>query len=291
MAGLAMIVGLGGSALFVAGQETATAVVPAVQIRPNHSLGLASTSARPPAPATSPAPCWASGNWSGYALSQTSPSGLPCVPASGNTYTSVTGTWTVPAVTGSRTTSSYSAAWAGIDGFTNSNLIQAGTEQDYTRGTAHYAAWWEILPAPETVIPSITVLPGDSMTVSIAQVSGSQWSITVTDNGQPGHAAQPAFTTTQTYSGAGTSAEWIMEAPQVNGRVATLAHYGSTVFDHGTANAVSPRLAAGTGGELVQGSFFRSQVLSVPSGPDTGAPAGDGFAVAYGSVAPPAPTS
>jgi hypothetical protein len=291
MAGVALVVGLGGSTLFVAGQQTATAVAPVVQMRPNHSLGQASTSARPSASTPSSAPCWASGNWSGYAVSQTTPPGLPCVPASGNTYTSVTGTWTVPTVTGSRTTSSYSAAWAGIDGFTNSNLIQAGTEQDYVRGSAHYAAWWEILPAPETVIPSISVLPGDSITVSISKISGSQWSIAVTDNGKPGHAAQPAFTTTQMYSGAGTSAEWIMEAPQVNGRVATLAHYGSSIFDQGTADAVSPGLAAGTGGELVQGSFFRSQVVSVPSGPDTGAPAGDGFAVAYGSVVPPAPNS
>jgi hypothetical protein len=187
--------------------------------------------------------------------------------------------------------SSFSAAWAGIDGFTNSNLIQAGTEQDYIGGSAHYSAWWEILPAPETVIPSITVLPGDSITVSIVKTSGSQWSIKLTDNGKAGHAAQPSFTTTQNYSGPGTSAEWILEAPQVNGHIATMAQYGSTAFDLGTADATSPSLRAGTGGELVQGNSWRSQVVSVPSGPDTGTPAGDGFAVAYGSVVPPAPSS
>jgi hypothetical protein len=258
---------------------------------PSHLLGTASTKARSSTTAGTSSPCWASSNWSGYAVSQTSPSGLSCVPASGQTYTSVTGKWTVPTVTGSRRSSSYSAAWAGIDGFTNSNLIQAGTEQDYTGGSAHYSAWWEILPAPETVIPSITVMPGDSITVSIAKVSSSQWSITLTDNGKTGHPAQPSFTTTQTYSGAGTSAEWVFEAPQVNGRIATLAQYGSTTFDLGTANALNPGLIAGTGGEMVQGSSFRAQVVSIPSAPDTGAPPGDGFATAYGSQAPPAPTS
>ena len=35
---------------------------------------------------------------------------------------------------------------------------------DYYSGSAHYAAWWEILPAAETSITSITVHPGDHMT-------------------------------------------------------------------------------------------------------------------------------
>jgi len=205
-------------------------------------------------------------------------------------------------VTGSSRSSSYSAAWAGIDGFTNSNLIQAGTEHDYTGGKAHYSAWWEILPAPETVIPLISVLPGDSITVSITKeasaitsptmCSAGQWLITLTDSGSGTHAAQSEFATCQSYSGPGTSAEWIFEAPQVNGRIATLAQYGSTIFDLGKANGLNPGLVAGTGGEMAQGSFFRSQVVSVPSGPDTGTPSpGDGFAVAYGSSAPTAPTS
>ena len=90
---------------------------------------------------------WASSNWSGYA-------------ATGTTYSSVTAKWIVPAVTASRK-ATYSSDWVGIDGFNNSDLIQTGTESDYYNGSAHYAAWWEILPASETVIPSITVKPGD----------------------------------------------------------------------------------------------------------------------------------
>jgi hypothetical protein len=275
----------------VSGNASAfTAASPTLQMLPSHLLGSAHAKGRSTTTASA-APCWASSNWSGYALSETSPSGLSCVPASGKAYTAVTGTWTVPTVTGSRRSSSYSAAWTGIDGFTNADLIQAGTEQDYTGGSAHYSAWWEILPAPETVIPSVTVEPGDSVTVSIVKVSSTQWSIALTDNGKSGHPAQPPFTTTQAYSGPGTSAEWVLEAPEVNGRIATLAQYGSTVFDLSTANGSSPGLKAGTDGEMVQGNFFRGQVVSVPSGPDTGTPPGDGFAVAYGSVQPPAPTS
>jgi hypothetical protein len=267
---------------------------PVLRMLPSAQLTPASAPANARATTTAASastPCWASSNWSGYAVSQTSPSGLPCVPASGKTYTAVSGTWTVPTVTGSRFQSTYSAAWTGIDGFTNSSLIQAGTEQDFVAGTARYTAWWEILPAAETPITSITVAPGDSITVSIAQVSGTTWKITLTDNGKAGHAAQPPFTTTQTYTGPGTSAEWILEAPQVGNRIATLAHYGSTTFDLGTADGASPSLAGGTSGEMAQGFFFRPSVVSIASAPDTGNPVGDGFAIAYGSVAPPAPTT
>ena len=208
------------------------------------------------------------------------------MPASGQTYTSVSGTWTVPAVQGSGTANTYSAVWTGIDGFTNSSLIQAGTEQDFTGGSAHYYAWWEILPAAETVISSIAVQPGDSISVSIAKQTSGQWLITLTDNATKQSYSPPL----QSYSGPGTSAEWIVEAPTV-GSITTLANYGSTIFDNGSTSTGSPGLAAGTGGEMVQGRGPRQQVVSIPSGPDTGTPAGDGFAAAYGSAAPAAPST
>jgi hypothetical protein len=226
---------------------------------PGHLLGAA-TRARGSTSASNSSPCWAASNWSGYAVSESSPSGLSCVPASGAAYTSVTGTWTVPTVSGTRRSSTYSAAWTGIDGFTDADLIQAGTEQDFTGGSAHYSAWWEILPAAETPIPGITVEPGDSITVSITKVSSTQWTISLTDNGKAGHAAQPAFGTTQSYSGPGTSAEWILEAPQVNGRQATLAQYGSTTFDLSAVNGASPHLTAGSGHRDPAGRWLRRRL-------------------------------
>jgi Peptidase A4 family len=172
----------------------------------------------------------------------------------------------------------YSSSWVGIDGFNNSNLIQTGTEQDFVSGRARYAAWWEILPAPETPIASITVSPGDHMSASIT--SGSVlWTITITDT-----TTGQSFTTQEPYSGPGTSAEWIEEAPTVGGRVATLAHYGSTVLDPGTVNGAGPSLVSADGGVMVQ---HRAQV-STPSLPDGDT---DGFAVQYGSVVPAAPAS
>src|SRR5947209_7903695 len=109
---------------------------------------------------------WSASNWSGYAKS--------------GSYSSATAQWVVPSVSATKS-ASYSSAWVGIDGFTNSDLIQTGTESDYYNGSAHYNAWWEILPAAETPISSFAVRPGDVMTASITKGSGCSWTITINE--------------------------------------------------------------------------------------------------------------
>lgn len=210
---------------------------------------------------------WASSNWSGY--SET------------GTYTSATARWVVPAVSPSRG-SSYSSSWVGIDGFNNSDLIQTGTEQDWYNGAPLYRAWWEILPAAETVITSITVHPGDVFTASITKGANSVWTISINDT-----TTGQSFSTQQTYTGPGTSVEWIEEAPSIGGHTATLANYGQATFDPGTANGVDPQLTAADSGEMIQ----KNRVVSIPSAPDADAGGGDGFNVAYGSTAPSPPAS
>jgi hypothetical protein len=218
-------------------------------------------------------PCnesWKSTNWSGYAEN--------CA-----TFTSVSGSWTVPTVTAvphSKKKVQYSATWVGIDGFDygDHNLIQAGTEEDWNYGTPSYGAWWEILPAGETLIPSISVHPGDVMTVSITEGS-PDWTITVMDTtrGQ-------SFTTQQPFSGPQSSAEWIQEAPTVGGRIAALAHDSTVEFDDLSANGANPGLTGANAGVMVKGR----KDISTPSAPNA---QGNGFAVAYGKVAPPVPPS
>ena len=208
---------------------------------------------------------WSSSNWSGYAIT-------------GGPYNTITGSWVVPAVQPS-TKSTYSSSWIGIDGFNNSNLIQTGTEQDYYNGSAHYGAWWEILPAAETVIPSLTVHPGDHMSASVQNLGTGQWSITLKDD-----TTGQSFTTQQAYSGPESSAEWIQEAPTVGGRVAPLANYGETTFDPGTVNGSNPNLVVADGGVMVQ----KQTQVSTPSAPDKDT---DGFNAQYGSAQPTPPAS
>jgi Peptidase A4 family len=245
------------SAAVLTGSVLAAGVAPAAAAVFHHPR----VSARPVSGAG-----WASSNWSGYARTA-------------GPYTRATAQWVVPSIARSKG-ATYGSQWVGIDGFNNSSLIQTGTETDYYSGSAHYAAWWEILPAAETVIPSITVHPGDVMTASITKGSGSSWTITLSDT-----TTGKSFTTTRTYTGPGSSAEWIEEAPTVGGHQATLANYGSNdKFDPGTANGGSPGLTAADSGVMIQ----RNRQVSTPSAPDGDT---DGFNMSYGSTAPNPPGS
>lgn len=211
---------------------------------------------------------WESSNWSGYAAT--------------GTFTSVVGNWKVPQVlkpTAKLRKNRFSSTWVGIDGYADSSLIQAGTEQDWVRRKAFYQAWWEILPAAETPILSLTIHPGDAMSVSITEGALALWTITVSDT-----TTHQSFSTVRTFHGPRSSAEWIQEAPTIGRRLATLADDSNVTFDLGRANTVSPAFDADERGIMFQGGV----AVSTPSAPN---PNKDGFAVAYGSVSPPAPSS
>ncbi len=212
---------------------------------------------------------WTSLNWSGYALAASN-------------ISNVIGNWKVPSVqtpTTKKRRARYSSSWVGIDGFNNSHLIQAGTEQDWVRGTKIYQAWWEILPAPETPIPSLTIHPGDAMSVSITEGASATWTIRVSDT-----TTNKTFSIVKSYFGPRTSAEWIQEAPTIGRHVALLAPTSNVTFDLGRMNYASPGLVSSEAGTM----FRAGKPISTASAPN---PNRDGFAVAYGRFAPPPPTS
>ena len=202
-------------------------------------------------------------NWSGYYLN-------------GNGFTSVSSTFTVPSVS-SASTNTDTSEWVGIDGVTNTNLIQAGVSESYSALTNRVTtyAWWEILPAPETQISTISPSPGDRITVSIAQQTNGLWSVRVSDdtNGQ-------VFTISLSYGGQLTSAEWIVEAAasSLTGTVLTLGQYSPNVVF--TNLGYTGTATAAVDVSMVQGGT----TVSTPS-----ALSGNGFSVAYGSTAPSPP--
>jgi len=154
----------------------------------------------------------ASTNWSGYI-------------ASGTTFTGVGGDWTVPSVAASPA-QEYSSAWIGIDGVLDSDLIQTGTSQD-TAGTSTsspYFAWYELLPDNAVEIDA-PVDPGDAMAATIVESSSNDWTISIEDQTQ-----NWIYTHTFSYSISAQTAEWIQEAPTVDGAQSTLADFGSTTF-------------------------------------------------------------
>jgi len=276
LTGLGLVAGLG--ALAIAGAAAApSGPAAALRLRPDnwpgyhHKIAIQGRGSRNRASTVG----WASSNWSGYAV--TTSASLP--------FTAITGHWSVPAVAATRS-ATYSAAWAGIDGFSNSALIQTGTEQDYYNHAAHYAAWWTTSAQGYAEQPiSEPVAPGDAMTATITD-SGGLWTITLADT-----TANWSFSTQVAYTGPGTSAEWITEAPTVGTKIEPLAHYGSPLtFDPGTVSinggaADTPNLVTSDGGEMIQ----QNRIVSIPSVPVIGEK--DGFNMAYGSTAPAAPTS
>ena len=199
-------------------------------------------------PATAAASASTSSNWSGYS-------------ATGGNFTTVTGTWTVPTV--SATTSGADATWVGIGGITTNDLIQAGTQATVSGGEVVYDAWIEMLPASSKPV-SLSVNPGDSVTVSITQKSadgGQTWAISLKNNTTGG-----AYNTTVQYRSSNSSAEWVQEAPSINRGTVPLDDFGTLKFSGASAVRDGNTLALNALGAqaitMVNGS---RQALAVPS--------------------------
>jgi hypothetical protein len=88
----------------------------------------------------------------------------------------------------------------------------AGTSEDELQG---YYAWYEILPAGETLISgctgdsACTVSPGNVVTVDIHEVGTNLWSVSLTNAGHWSWQQNISYVSTH------SSAEWIFEAPTV----------------------------------------------------------------------------
>ena len=185
----------------------------------------------------------------------------------------MSGTWNVPTGEGSSGIK-YAAQWIGIDGDGNEDLIQTGTQVVTSGSSVSYGVWWKILPASETVINE-PVAPGETMTASIAATSPGTWLIQISNGTW-------IFSITKSYSGPGSSVEWIVEAPVVGGRIVKIAKTTNVTFSGIAENGNNPNLVSSDAIELVQ----NGKVKESPSAPSTG---GSSFAMAYGKHAPPPP--
>ncbi|MBV8065914.1 MAG: hypothetical protein JOY72_11150 [Actinobacteria bacterium] len=212
-------------------------------------------------------------NWAGYAVN-------------GQTFTDVKGSWVQPAVTCAARSSTYSAFWVGIGGFSagNGGLEQIGTESDCRAGYPVYTAWYELLPADSTPI-ALTISSGDTVSAEVS-VNGPVATLTLTDV-----TTNQTFTTQQTPSLLDTSsAEWIAEAPsQCGGRnrctPLPLANFGTVQFSG------SSTTANGHVGTISDASWS-STAIDLGGGAGSASAAalstdGSSFAVTYQSAAPP----
>jgi len=153
-------------------------------------------------------------NWSGYT-------------AIGASYTSVTGTWTVPAT---RNANGAIAIWVGIGGLQSKDLIQAGTlSLGDGVSIVQHRAFIEMLP--ETARPvDVTVSPGDSITASISRAGADEWLITLTNN-----TTRQYYQTSVHYSSSMSSVEWVVEAPSNAQGAMPLGSFGTIQFTNAKA--------------------------------------------------------
>jgi hypothetical protein len=210
-------------------------------------------------------------NWSGYA-------------AIGQTYTGISGTWTVPQVAASSNgASGVGATWVGIGGVKTRDLIQAGTEDSGSGRENEYQAWIEMLPAASKQVP-LAVAPGDSITVTIdEQGSGTQqWQIALIDN-----TSRKTYQTTVKYTSTRSSVEWIEEAPSSRNGVLPIDNFGAVSFTGATAvdNGQDVSLD-GAGARPISLVNGRKQPLAVPS-----AVGSDGESFSVERTAAPATTT
>jgi hypothetical protein len=97
-----------------------------------------------------------SNNWFGY--------NQGTLERGGRQFNSIAGDWTVPTATQHASGDEASSDWIGIGGgcvdanctVGDSTLIQTGTEQDVSSGSASYGAWWELIPGPSIAISNMT---------------------------------------------------------------------------------------------------------------------------------------
>lgn len=169
-------------------------------------------------------------NWAGYAITNRKP------------FTSATGRWVQPAVSCADLSSTYSAFWVGLGGFSSQSFAveQTGTLANCSSGSPHYSAWYELYPAAPVTL-RLTVRPGDKLS---ATVSVSKKTVVIrlknvtTDKliTKKLHMSRPDT----------GSAEWVTEAPSGcdsagNCTTLPLANFGTVAFSHSTANVSGHR--------------------------------------------------
>jgi hypothetical protein len=186
-------------------------------------------------------------NWSGYA-------------ARGGTFTSVSATWTIPELALDGPFGA-DATWIGIGGLRSRDLIQAGTQQSSSGGgVVSYQAWIETLPDVSHPVP-LTVLPGETVAVSVDQQAGDSWLISFT-NLSSGQTLERTLQYVSTVS----SAEWIEEAPFARRRVLPISQFGSLTFTSASAVKDGQSLTpADLGARPISLIDANGRLLAVPS--------------------------
>jgi hypothetical protein len=213
-------------------------------------------------------------NWAGYAAS-----GPP------GTFTSVSSSWTEPAVT-CTAQQTFSSFWVGLDGDGTQTVEQTGTEADCNNGQASYQGWFEMFPSAP-VFYNNPVAAGDAMSASVVANGGGAFTLTLSDQTQGW-----TQTTHQTSATAQLgSAEIIAEAPSDATNVLPLSSFGTVNF---TAALVDNAALGTSPAAQTLAALTMVSAAGVTEATPSALTNGDSFAVTWdsnGTAADAAPAS
>jgi hypothetical protein len=165
-----------------------------------------------------------SSHWAGYAVQPSSP------------VSSVQGTWVVPTIDSTATPDGYSSIWVGIDGYANGTVEQIGiaaygSAAAQKLGLPQYYAWYQFYPDNAHML-ALTVNPGDTIHAEVSYSGPDKFSLLIQNLTTP-----DSYSADKTVAGMQrASAEWIVEAPYLNGTL-PLADFGSVTFTGASATA------------------------------------------------------
>lgn len=191
----------------------------------------------------------------------------------GQSFRWVQGDWTIPNVYAPTDGAFYCSNWIGIDGDGSGDVCQAGVECEVFQ-TALFTvrniyAWWEWFPENEVAIPNFPVGAGDEITCLICTTgAGATTAAVFIANQSSGAATSFTIHAPKGTQLVGNSAEWVVERPEVNGVLSSLADYGSVFFFNADAYDGSAILDAGNGNNIDMtegGNVVSEGVLDTPT--------------------------
>lgn len=132
-----------------------------------------------------------SANWSGIA-------------DTGGSFSSIAGSWTVPTLS----RGGYVGMWIGFGGVSG-NLLQIGVQGHAAGSNAVYQAFWEEVPGAQTILSSVSIHAGDSVSASINNAGTNLWTLSLSDS--TSSTSESAMNVS--YTPDTSTAEWIVEDP------------------------------------------------------------------------------
>lgn len=197
-------------------------------------------------------------NWSGGVVQ----------PPPGQSFRQVLGHWVVPNAYPVADGLFFNSYWIGLDGFSGpgaNEVLQAGIDCLLVGSLRpSFYPWHQWAPSPKVAITNLEVSAGDLVTVSITATPGAGATTATVQfaNITSGAATSFAVSATPPTRLAGNSAEWIVEADDVN----QLADYGQVFFADCIACAGNNTGAGGGTGQkldIVRGTTVISEATLV----------------------------